>query len=354
MTMSPRQKFHAIGWGYNHPRSVPIKTLLLHPDCPWEPAAIVHDASWMAAADGIPIMRTEDFLALAASAEPRLRACLQLQEPTERQVWMRRAREVGFDLLDEGEIIRDAARAMAAAGRQCDLGVVQLPSALEPAAAQALADLPPVDWADAHSARVFDAYLRFLQTGLLTPFERVWALESEHPLTPGKPSPIQSFVVAHRHGQAWEIARERSNFLEQVCLLAGRRWGYAFSGPDPATTRSSLALLRAAFQTLPIPLMASTCEADGRQQPLEGAELPRPDAAAHAVRIDLDEPAEWIGRLAQAGSACHILVAVGRHPAQLLQALRRLHGAPAGALRLRCRRPGPSGLELEWTRAAHA
>lgn len=351
MNTFPRREFHLIGWAYNHPRSTPLKSLLLHAACPWKPAAIVHDEIWVDMADGIPLMRTETFLALTRKSPVRLRACLQLQEPMQRQLWTRLARDHGFDLLDEGEIIQDATRALQTAAQECDLGVAVLPHSLDAEGTTALVAMPSVVWADATSARVFDAYLRFLQTGLLSPFERVWALRPANPLSAHGDSRLHDFLVANLDGMGWEIASERSNFLEQVCLLAGRRWRYAFSAPDDAAAQAGLALLRSATQTLEISFAGSVCQLDGTQRPVEGATQPLLEASARAVRIDLQSPGPWALALTQARGRCRLWVAAGRHPRQMLQALEVFRAMP-GELRLSCHRPGPLGLELEWTNPA--
>lgn len=340
-----RKELYVIGWGYDNPRSTTIKALLAHPESLWAAAGIVHDEVWLASVDGLPVVKTSDFLADVRARNTPTYVLLQLQEPTQRQIWMRRVRDYGLHLLDEGEILRETADTLRTNGTRCDLGVVQLPDCFDPVATEQLAALPVQNWFDADSVRVFNAYLAFLRSGLLTPFEKVCRQQTENPLPLSPDHLLGHHMVAMGNGVAWEVARQRSNFLEQVCLLGGRRWQYVFSSENAALADQQLQWFQAAMSTLAVDIRASAMAADGSQQAVGGTEILDWHGRPRVVRIDLDAPSAWAEQFAHASGPCALWIALGRSPSQMLHVLERIRG---GTWRLRCHRPGPLGLELQW------
>jgi len=340
-----QRELHIVGWGYGNPRSTTLKALLAHPESPWSAVGIVHDEVWLASVDGIPLVKTTDFLAEAKDRSTPTYVLLQLQDPTQRQIWMRRVRDFGLHRLDEGEILREAAETFRVNGTRCDLGVVQLPECFDSIATEELAALPVHNWFDAESGRVFNAYIAFLRSGLLIPLEKVCRLQSENPLPLSPEHLLGHHMQVMGRGVAWEVARWRSSFLEQVCMLGGRRWQYAFSAEEDTVAAQQYQSLKTAMSTLAVDIRASTMAHDGSQQAVGGTELLDWQGQPRVVRIDLDDPSPWAERFAHASGPCALWIALGRSPSQMLHVLERLRG---GTWRLRCNRPGPLGLQLQW------
>lgn len=337
-----RQAVYFIGWDYATPGSVPLKALLRHECCPWQAKAIVHDQVWVDAVDDIALMTTADFVALARRA-PGLRVVLQVRDPLQRQMWLRRVRDLRLQVMDEGEVLLSGAQALRERNVTLDADLLCLPGGFDAQVADLLqawqGRLP-----DASSNAVLRAYVQFLQTGLLVPLQAVTVRRSSHPVLRRDDGVLLEDVQALRGGLAWEIAPQRSNFLEQVLLLGGRsHWRYCFSGPDPASAAWHAGLLKAILAPLGVQLRASVMAGTDHGEPVALAGYPTPDLADGPclARIDVPAPVPIVQRLRRARAGARVQVRVGDTPGQLLELLQNF---PEAVRQLYCDRPGPRGL----------
>lgn len=337
--MKEKRPLYFIGWDYHSPQLMSIKRLLSHPASPWEAKAIVHDEVWVPSVDGIPLMRSKDFL-VACSNEPEINALLLVKDPIHHKRWLRRFKEYGITMLDEGEIFQSTSIYLEAQGQEMDLGVMNLPQTLSK---ERVADLSSyltlLD--DPISQETLRAYIHFLETGLLDGLRKITRIETDHPLstTDGWMASLP-WRSATGTALAWEVAAQRTSFLEQALLLssaATAKWSYALSFKEEKEGQRLSTLMRS-FGIDPILSKISS----------ETVNIPyrTPSGSKNAynlicARIDIPNPIPLLKTLENCDADVHLSVRLGRNAEQLIQILESFgHTHPT----LRCDRPGPLGL----------
>ena len=349
--MFEQTPIYFIGWDYHSPVSTPLKRLLDHPLSPWRAAAIVHDEVWVPAVDGIPLITTESFLRHCRDNSTGIKAVMKIKDSLHQKLWHRRAKDFGFACLDEGEIFLATERHLRNVGGSIDLGVLQLSDAQD---ADFIGSIRKSSSAfqDAESNAVLRAYLHFLDTGLLDSLRAVSKSTSENPLCAARPLSIAPWVTKFGEGMAWEIASQRTSFLEQVMLLAGgkaRNWTYAFSSERKDAASREGSNINAIMNSLDIRVAASSIDIQNdlkQEVALEGHPVPTLDGRNVVCRIDAVDPLPLIKAIRDNSAAAHLLVRVGKAPMQLANILENFSPSQ---IQLRCDRPGPLGLQAELT-----
>ncbi|CAD7381108.1 hypothetical protein [Xanthomonas arboricola] len=333
-----------IGWDYASPASTVLKRALMDSEFPWRAMAIVHDVLLTDSVDSIPLMSTNDFLARDDLAQ--IDVVLQIKNGVHRTLWLRRIRELGMRLVDQGELLRNYAAHLASRGTTRTLGPITIPQAFDDDVCETLWAWTGT-WPDALSNRTFLGYLLFLQSGLLSALADVVSAEvSEHPFFRNRNPHTDAFKACATQGLIWEIADTRSAFLEQL-LVANNigTFDYGFSSFTADKALAEGKRLSLLFSSLGIVPALSSFSADTTkivQNQIGTAPLPKSDAANKFVRLDVEQPVallEWLN------ANTDVLLAKVRikRPADLLQCLQLF---PVPQLSLRCDRPGPAGLEL--------
>ena len=346
--MRSRTRIFFIGWDYHSPVSTPLKRLLEHPLSPWEAAGIVHDETWVPAVDGIPLMTTRRFLELCQDKSQEVLAVLKIKHEFHRKVWQRRAKEYGFNLLDEGEIFLATEAQLRESNEVIDLHVVQLSGDADATSIAALRGFR-TSLHDARSNAVMHAYIQYLETGLLDPLRECAIAHGENPLCVPA-TPAHSWVSQRDRGLAWEIAPRRSSFLDQTVLLAGgraRNWEFAFSSEDAEMARREATNLSFVFRPLGFAFSASTVHFRERFRQEQCSEtLPPPQLNGQDVicRIDADQPMPLIDAVRKNSARSYFQIRVGKFPRQLADLLREFEPSQ---IRIECDRPGPLGIQVD-------
>ncbi|MCS3810974.1 hypothetical protein [Xanthomonas sp. 4461] len=341
-----------IGWDYTAPASVVLKRALMDPDFPWKAVAIVHDVLLTDNVDTIPLMQTDEFLAREDLSNSDV--LLLVKDGVQRAIWMRRVREHGMRLVDQGELLQGYAADLARRKMTRTLGLITLPQAFDDTAHRDLQRFSE-QWPDPLSNRTFGAYLSFLQSGLMASLSAVVTTDaSEHPFFMRKDPYSEAFKAIARNGMIWEIADTRSAFLEQAVVhhnIGGFAYGFSsFSAGSAQEEGTRLALLLGGLGIKPALSSLHASDTAVRQDHVGTAATPDSDANNKFVRIDVEEPVavlKWLDHCTE-----NLLAKVRlRRPSDLLQCL----GAfPIGQLSLRCDRPGPAGLELTFAKLQSA
>lgn len=342
--MSVRQKLYFIGWEYNSADSLPFKRALLDPAFPWEAVAVVHDQVLVDAVDGIALMTTADFL--ERCAQQPTTALLFCTDALQRSLWQRRGRDHGIRWVDQGELLLDYARVLSEIGQTRDLGPVHLPCAFDAQALQALKAYQG-RWSDRLSNQTFDAYLSFLETGLMTRLGEVMQPVCEHPFYQPAEQRLATLSSSDQALLVWEIASARSAFLEQAILQnSGPSVRYAFSSLDACQARAESARLGLLLEGLGIsPAISRLSIVDGQlsQEPIVGFALPDAGVGRKWLRLDVADPADVLTVLGRGCTDLLAWVRLGQRPEQLLQLLA---SQPLACMTLSCDRPGPLGLQV--------
>lgn len=339
--MNSRRELFFIGWDYMSPRHVMFKRVIADAVFPYRLGAIIHDEVYVDSVDGISLCRTQDFL--RKEDLKSVTAILFVKDEHHVNLWRRRAREYGFNIVDEGEVFLEFASILRAHGGSVDLGAMKLPAAFDSEAEFELTHYRGC-WPDAKSNRVFHAYLRFLETGLVSSLLDTVEMSVEHPFFQEKGAGISVLCAEVGGGLAWEVGQTRTEFLEQV-LLCGGFSSFAFSSPDELSARKEADRLRLLFQPLGIQLRASEIKVEGGalyQLAVPEYEVPELKTPK-LVRVDVDDPLPVLHYLEAAENDFTAIVRLGVSPWQLL---RILHIFPVEHMTLSCDRPGPLGLHL--------
>lgn len=348
--MTTQRPLYCIGWDYATPNSIALKLLLEHPKSPWKAAAIVHDEIWVPAVDGINLMTTKDFLHLCQQSK-NVHVLLNIKHPVHQKIWARRAKEYGFIILDEGEIFQSASHHLQTTGHTVDVGVMKLPAALDTDCIDELAKSADM-LADTPSRALLSAYVLFLKTGLLDALRPHVRTESENPLT-GTNSKrwmmSTPWSSLDRPGLAWEIAPQRTSFLDQAVLLGSgsiHQWSYAFSSTDSVSAvlegRNLKTLLRP-FGIAPRVSYFSSAIEPRLENQVAVQPYHQPELENHWILAHIDDanPFPLIKSLADLGTPACMRVRLGHSPRQLLMLLQHFGDS---FVRLDCDRPGPLGL----------
>jgi len=342
--MNIRKKLYFIGWDYTTPHSVMLKRALMNDAFPWQPTAIVHDAVWVDSVDGIPLMLTENFLEIASAGQ--VSAVLVIKDEFHRALWLRHVRDHGITLIDEGELFREYAALLKAEGNHCQLGIMDLPDAFDDEAHQALSAYKGL-WKDATSNCIFNTYLNFLETGLISQLRGVTQYNSEHPFFQPQKSRLTELFNEAKTGLIWEIANARSAFLEQAVFQGSNgALDYAFSAMDDVAVKAEAKRLMLLLKSLGIePAISQLKMVDGfvTQQAVAEYSVPDLSIPRKLVRIDVDDPVDLLDLLDQTSEVLCAWVRIGKTPRQLLRVLEKF---AIDDLSLRCDRPGPLGLQL--------
>lgn len=348
--MTTQRPLYCIGWDYATPDSIALKLLLNHPKSPWKAVAIVHDEIWVPAVDGITLMTTEDFLHLCQQSQ-NVHALLNTKHSVHHKIWARRAKEYGFIILDEGEIFKSASHHLQTTGHTVDVGVMKLPVALDTDCINELVKSVDI-LADIPSRALLSAYALFLKTGLLETLRPHVRTESENPLTGmnGKRWMMSiPWGSLGRPGLAWEIAPQRTSFLDQAVLLSGgslHQWSFAFSSTDSVSAALEGHNLKTLLQPFGIAPRVSYFSS-AREPCLENqVAVPpylQPELENHwlLAHIDEENPFLLIKSLADLGTPACLRVRLGHSPRQLLTLLQNFGDS---FVRLECDRPGPLGI----------
>lgn len=350
--MSKPDTLFFLGWDYAAPSSTVLKRALMDAEFPWTPMAIVHDVLLTDSVDAIPLMRTDDFLARADLSGTDV--VLLTKDGTQRALWLRRIRDLGLRLLDQGELLRRYAVHLAARGMTRNLGPIDIPQAFDDAACDALLAWAGT-WPDATSNRVFGGYLSFLRSGLLSALEAVIGADaSEHPFFQKKNTQTEAFLACASQGLVWEIANARSAFIEQAVVANNiGAFEYAFSSFTDDKVSAEGIRLAALFDGLGITPSLSTLVLGGEdiaQRNIGAAPVPRSEAASKFVRLDVEQPVALL-RWLDVNTTNLLAKARLKRPADLLWCLQSF---PIEQLSLRCDRPGPAGLELTFCKLSSA
>jgi len=337
-----------IGWDYTAPASVVLKQALMDPEFPWKAMAIVHDVLLTENVDTIPLMQTDEFLARENSSNTNV--LLLVKDGVQRAIWMRRIRENGLRLVDQGELLQGYAEHLARRKMTRSLGVITLPQAFDDTAQRDLQSFTG-RWPDPLSNRTFGAYLSFLQSGLIAALSAVVTADaSEHPFFMRKDPYAEAFKAIARNGVIWEIADTRSAFIEQAVVhhnIGGFTYGFSSFSPGRVQAEGTrLAFLLGGLGIKPALSSLHASDTTVRQDHVGAAATPDINADNKFVRIDVEEPVavlQWLDHCTE-----NLLAKVRlRRPSDLLQCL----GAfPIEQLSLRCDRPGPAGLELTFAK----
>jgi hypothetical protein len=325
---------------------VPLKRLLMHEASPYAVTAIVHQEVMAKDVDGIPVIQNDEFLSIAKTT--KVQAVLMLKDEMSRSLWLRRGHEVGLQWLDEGQIFLRTEHELRGSGVSMDLGILQLPEAFnEPALSQLKAHSN--EWRDLTSKGIFRAYLQFLESGILSPLKSVANSRPEHPVRQTGEANIAACVSQLGGGLAWEIATDRTSFIEQVVLVAGMQpWTYASSSINRTKALFNATALKRLLSPLGIGPMASEFDVSDRgriiEREIEGFKLPQWEGKPRFVRLDVEEPASIAAQLSKDGGQLCAWIRVGRSPRQLLELLQLF---PIEEMSLICDRPGPLGLQVQ-------
>lgn len=342
--MSKPDTLFFLGWDYAAPSSTVLKRALMDEEFPWTPMAIVHDMLLTDRVDAIPLMRTDDFL--ARTDLPGTDVVLLVKDGVQRALWLRRIRDLGMRLLDEGELLRRYAAHLAARGMTRNLGPIDVPQAFDDSACDAL-QVWAGKWPDTTSNRVFNGYKSFLRSGLMSALEAVADADaSQHPFFQKKNPQTEAFRACTTGALVWEIADVRSAFIEQAVVANNvGTFEYAFSSVTDDKAAAESIRLAALFDGLGIVPSLSTVvlRAEGiTQHTIGSAPVPRREASSKFVRLDVEEPMALLRWLDSNTSQLLAKVRLKR-PDDLLQCLQLF---PIEQLSLHCDRPGPAGLEL--------
>lgn len=342
--MTVRQKLYFIGWEYNSADALPFKRALMDPAFPWEAVAVVHDQVLVDAVDGIALMTTADFLQ-HCTLQPTT-ALLFSTDSQQCSLWRRRGRDYGIRWVDQGELLLEYAKVLSETGQTRDLGPVHLPCAFDAQALQVL-KVYQGRWSDRLSNQTFDAYLSFLETGLMTRLGEVMQPVCEHPFYQPAGQRLVTLSSSDQALLVWEIASARSAFLEQAILQnCDPSVRYAFSSLDACQARAEAVRLGLLLEGLGIsPAVSCLSIADGRlsQEPIAGFALPDAGMARKWLRLDVADPARVLAVLGRGCTDLLAWVRLGQRPEQLLQLLA---SQPLASMTLSCDRPGPLGLQV--------
>lgn len=342
--MNSSQTLYFVGWDYMSPVSVMLKRALRHPANPWQPRAIVHDQIWVPAVDDIPLMTTSHFLQQQDLTNSRV--MLFIKDSHHRDLWLRRVRQHGLQLIDEGEFFTAFNAALLQSGQSANLGIMTLPDALDSSLLPQLQAYAP-HWATPHARQVFSAYLQFLDSGLSSGLRKHMQTSGNHPMHKTRQPGVAEAMRELGHGLVWDIGQVRSPLLEQACLLQGLTdWHYAFSGNDASTVSRAMRQLQLLLSPLGIhPASAVLVQAGESLQllPVAGHTLPNLDGRPILAHIDLPQPLPVIDYITRHSQQYVLTVRLGHRPADLLGILHRF---PQERLSLSCDRPGPLGLNI--------
>lgn len=341
MLMISQKELFFIGWDYMSSRHVMLKRVIADAEFPYRLGAIIHDEVYVDSVDGISLCRTQDFL--QKEDLKSVTAILFVKDEHHVSLWRRRAREYGFNIVDEGEIFLEFASILRAKSVSVDLGAMKLPEAFDSEAEFELTHYRG-RWPDAKSNRVFHAYLRFLETGLVASLLDTVEMTLEHPFFQDKGTGISALCAEVGGGLAWEVGQARTEFLEQV-LLCGGFSSFAFSSSDEFSARKEADRLSLLFKSLDIKPHASEVKVVGGslcQLAVPGYEVPELTTPI-LVRVDVDDPLPVLHYVEAADNDFIAIVRLGFSPCQLLRILQIF---PIEHMTLSCDRPGPLGLQL--------
>lgn len=346
--MANQKPLYLIGFPYQSTQFTAIRALFLHPDCPWRPAAIVHDQVYADTVDDIAVMRSADFVQHAAQTP--CTAMLLCADETVCDLWRREIRRLGITLIDEGELVLEMAAILAAQGASHDQHGLLLPGALaDKNSAQPLERWRETHWREGKTrpALVLAAWEHYLRTGLrarldaLVPHNGLVRWRDRFRAAFAQPSTAGGAVFDITRAQQGFLANHENAFLGEALFWCGcQQWQFVLASDDDAWLQTRQAHFDTAWGGLGL---APQCVAWPQHEHTPPALSAALQASCKLVRLDVDAPLPWVQKLRATSRHSVFFIRVGRN-AQQLPDLLTAFGSECAYLD--CDRPNSHGLLL--------